>query len=170
MVTACPNLGADSVSLWGKYFLAKNYGHTNASVTEWSPCLCQNGPWTAERIPFTDALPPHKCFFCPLCKVNSKDRPDFIPWFISLDTTWHVFASNVFFNKDKPLTSDDMNSWIGLWLGHTLPKAAGWAHWLSSEQPYFHVPVSQLQAQPKIIWSQVLLDKTHSKLLLAWSQ
>lgn len=27
----------------------------------------------------TDTLPPHKCFFCPMCKPNSKDRPDFIP-------------------------------------------------------------------------------------------
>lgn len=25
------------------------------------------------------ALPPHKCFFCPMLKINSKDRPDFIP-------------------------------------------------------------------------------------------
>lgn len=36
MVTACPNLGADSVRLWGKYFLAKKKkkGHTNASAAE----------------------------------------------------------------------------------------------------------------------------------------
>lgn len=34
MVTACPNVGADSVRLWSKYFLAKKYGHTNASAAE----------------------------------------------------------------------------------------------------------------------------------------
>lgn len=62
--------------------------------------------------------------------------------------------------RTNHLTSDDMNSWIGLRLGHTLPKAADWAHWLSSEQPYFHVPVTQLQVQPKMFSSQVLLNKT----------
>lgn len=54
---------------------------------------------------------------------------------------WTCFGislpSNVFFNKNKLLTSHDMNSWVGLWLGHTLPKATGWAHWLSFKQPYF---------------------------------
>lgn len=169
MVTACPNLGTVSVRLWGKYFLAKKYGHTSASVDEWSPCLCQSGLQTAERIPFTDAMPPHKWFFCPMCKTNSVDCPDFIPWFISLDITWHVFASNVFSNKNKPPTSDDMNSWTGFWLGHTLPKAAGWAHWLSFEQLYFYVPVTQFWAQPKIISSQVL-DKKILRTLLTSSQ
>ena len=46
-----------------------------------------------------------------LCaKSTLKDRPDFVPLFISLDTTWHAFGSNVFFSKNKPLTSDDINS------------------------------------------------------------
>lgn len=128
-------------------------------------------PGLKKRIPFTDGQPPHKCFFCPMYKINSKDRPDFIPWFISSDTIWHMFASNVFFNKKKPLTSDDMNSWEGLWLGHTLPKAGGWAHWLSFEQPCFYVLVTQLWALPKVISSQVFLDKnTQNSCLLQASR
>lgn len=140
----------------------KLYGHSNPSVADWSPCPCQEGPRAAERIPFTDVLPPHKCFLCPMYKINAED---FIPWFTSWDTIWHVLPSDVFFNKNQPLTPDDMNSWVGLWLGHTLPKAGGWAHWLSFEQPCFQVLLTQLWAQPKFISSQVLLDKKTLKNL-----
>lgn len=132
MVTVCPNLVADSPGLWNKYFLAKLKNKMwlwKSSAAEWSFCQCQNVYWGGESIPFTYALPPHKCLFCPVCKINSKNRPDFIPGFISLDIIWQIFVSNVFFNKNKPLKSDDMNSWVERWLGHTLPKAAGWALW-----------------------------------------
>jgi hypothetical protein len=138
----------------------------NPSTDEWSPCLCQSSPLVYRILKeFASQMLWNltNASFVLCAKVNSKDSTGFLPWFISLDTTWHVIGRDVFFNKKKPVTSDDMNFWVLLWLGHALPKAAGWVPWPFFEQPYFHVSVTQLWEQPKIISSQVLQkqkDKT----------
>lgn len=56
----------------------------------------------------------------------TQGLPRFCTWFISSDAAWHAFGRNVFFNKNKPLTSDDMDSWVLLWLDtHCLRQQAG---------------------------------------------
>lgn len=159
MVTASPNLGTDSVRLWGKYFLAKNMAIQIPVLLTDLLVSAKMALGLQREFPLQMLCHLTNASFVLCAKPALKDRPDFIPWFISLDTAWQAFASNVFFNKNKLLTSDDINSWVGLWLGqHCLRQQAGLiGPFLSSPtfmSQLLNFEHSQKLSQAKFFWTK----------------